>query len=245
MLREVSKEKRVLRDTKEPKCNLGWQFLLALQEMEGIELIASMSALTIPLMFDFMHQQWPMIGCSPWPPVGRKALVMWPTLTQTERGEVEATPVEAASEWMLLTWRKFKLPQSMLSGWKLASSLMQGHTISRQKDWWETGNPVATKITDHLDLWSRTPRHSETLRRAMKRAESAGVRRQLAWATIHDEVCLEHYFSMGQAAHLRGAEGTVLCTDGSVHLDVLENGHTKASLWAGIAYREGDGQGEG
>eukprot|EP00961_Rhodomonas_salina_P286627 3872874-Rhodomonas_salina.2 len=43
------------------------------------------------------------------------------------------------------------------------------------------------------------------------------VRRQLAWATIHDGVRLEHYFSAGQAAHLRGAdsEGTVLFTDGS------------------------------
>eukprot|EP00961_Rhodomonas_salina_P077337 1037200-Rhodomonas_salina.1 len=64
----------------------------------------------------------------------------------------------------------------------------------------------------------------------MKGAERAGVLRQLAWATIHDKAHLKHYFSVGQAAHLRGAEGTVLCTDGSVHLDVLENGHTKASL---------------
>eukprot|EP00961_Rhodomonas_salina_P286280 3868289-Rhodomonas_salina.1 len=54
--------------------NLGWEFLLALLEMEGIQVIAGMSALTIPLMFDFTHQQWPMIGCSPWQPVGRKVL---------------------------------------------------------------------------------------------------------------------------------------------------------------------------
>lgn len=92
------------------------------------------------------------------------------------------------------------------------------HQQTEASDWWETGNPVATKITDHSDLWSRKPRHSETLRRALKGAESEGVRRQLAWATIHGDVRLEHYFGAGQAAHLRDAEGTVLCTDGSVHL---------------------------
>eukprot|EP00961_Rhodomonas_salina_P016830 227011-Rhodomonas_salina.2 len=133
--------------------------------------------------------------------------------------------------------RRHAATQSMfkLSGWERVSTLMPGHTISRQKDWWETGNQVATKITDQIDLWSRKPQHSETLRRAMKGAESESVLHQLAWATIHDEVRLKHYFSTGQAAHLRGAEGTVVCTDGSVHLDVLENGHTKALLGEGIA----------
>eukprot|EP00961_Rhodomonas_salina_P015804 212386-Rhodomonas_salina.1 len=108
--------------------------------MEGTEVITCMSALTIPQMFDFTHLQWPATGCSPWQPVGRKALVMWQTLTHRERGEVEATPAESASEWILLTWRKFKLPQRMLGGWKRVSTY-----------WWETGNPVATKTTDHLD----------------------------------------------------------------------------------------------
>lgn len=33
-----------------------------------------------------------------------------------------------------------------------------------------------------------------------------------------------------------------MCTDGSVKLQVLDNGHTKASLGAGLSYRQGYGE---
>eukprot|EP00961_Rhodomonas_salina_P180415 2435146-Rhodomonas_salina.1 len=124
---------------------------------------------------------------------------------------------------------------------------MQGHDISRRKEWWVTGNPVSTKTKDHLDLWARRPKDcaSQTLRSAFNHREEDEVTSQLAWHTIHDDPRLEDYFGAGQGAHLRGATGTVLCTDGSVKLQVLENGHTKASLGAGVAYRDGDGTDQG
>eukprot|EP00961_Rhodomonas_salina_P208982 2820334-Rhodomonas_salina.1 len=113
--------------------------------------------------------------------------------------------------------------------------------------WWKTGDPVATKTKDHLDLWmpKGVEVNSETLRRAMAGEGTEAVRAQLAWATIHEDERLEDYFGAGQASHLRGAEGVVMCTDGSVKLSQLDNGHTKASLGAGLAYRGTDGEDEG
>eukprot|EP00961_Rhodomonas_salina_P017387 233894-Rhodomonas_salina.1 len=113
---------------------------------------------------------------------------------------------------------------------------MPGQPISRRKGWWVTGNPVATNSKDHLDLWvlRTSPVHKETLRRAMKGMDSCSARQQLAWSTVHEDQRLEDYFSAGQATHLRTAGGTVVCTDWSVKLSVLENGHTKASLGAGL-----------
>eukprot|EP00961_Rhodomonas_salina_P282231 3813458-Rhodomonas_salina.3 len=76
--------------------------------------------------------------------------------------------------------------------------------------------------------------------------DHAGVTELLVWHTIHGG-SVEHYFEAGQAAHLLEEPGTVVCTDSSVHLETLDNGHVRASLGAGIAYRAHDGvdRGEG
>eukprot|EP00961_Rhodomonas_salina_P274185 3704217-Rhodomonas_salina.1 len=52
----------------------------------------------------------------------------------------------------------------------------------------------------------------------MKGMDSCSARQQLAWSTVHEDQRLEDYFSSGQAAHLRTARGTVVCTDWSVKL---------------------------
>eukprot|EP00961_Rhodomonas_salina_P194426 2624887-Rhodomonas_salina.1 len=93
-----------------------------------------MHAIAIPPMFEFTHPQWQMKGCAPWPPIGRSTIVMWPTLTAGQKEEIAATTGDEAAGWMILTWRKHKLPAAMLHTWERKSTLMQGHDISRRKE---------------------------------------------------------------------------------------------------------------
>lgn len=88
----VSKASRELRTDKEPMHTLGWDFLLALKEETGSEVITGMSALTVQPMFRFTHQQWPMTERTAWPLRGERALMLWPTLTAEERADVVTTP---------------------------------------------------------------------------------------------------------------------------------------------------------
>eukprot|EP00961_Rhodomonas_salina_P238216 3219826-Rhodomonas_salina.1 len=76
--------------------------------------------------------------------------------------------------------------------------------------------------------------------------DQTSVSELLAWHTVHGGR-VEHYFEAGQAARLREEPGTVVCTDCSVHLEMLDNSHIRASLGAGITYRAHDGvdKGEG
>eukprot|EP00961_Rhodomonas_salina_P210531 2842729-Rhodomonas_salina.1 len=60
------------------------------------------------------------------------------------------------------------------------------------------------------------------LRDALKSMDDPSVTGLLAWGTIHSGRT-EDYFAAGQAAHLRDRTGTVMCTDGSVHLHTLDN----------------------
>eukprot|EP00961_Rhodomonas_salina_P155479 2093684-Rhodomonas_salina.1 len=53
-------------------------------------------AMTVGLMHQLQRKEWEDEQVLS--QVGRKALVMWPTLTQKERGEVETTPAETASD---------------------------------------------------------------------------------------------------------------------------------------------------
>eukprot|EP00961_Rhodomonas_salina_P136508 1836543-Rhodomonas_salina.1 len=66
---------------------LGWDFLLALKNETGAEVIAGMSALTVPPRFRFTHPKWPMTERTAWPSRGERALMLWPTLTAEERTE--------------------------------------------------------------------------------------------------------------------------------------------------------------
>eukprot|EP00961_Rhodomonas_salina_P064916 873469-Rhodomonas_salina.2 len=174
---------------------------------------------------------------------------MWPALTESERCDVEQVSYQDRAGWSLLTcqWCKYKLPMQMQRQWEQKVTLMPGQPISRRKGWWETGNQVATNSKDHLDLWAlkTSAVHKEALLQAMKGMGSSLVRQLLAWSTVHEDQLLEDYFSTGQVAHLRTVRGTVVFWDKSVKLSVLENGHTKASLGAGLAYREGDGEDKG
>eukprot|EP00961_Rhodomonas_salina_P113438 1526135-Rhodomonas_salina.2 len=61
----------------------------------------------------------------------------------------------------------------------------------------------------------------------MKGMDSSSARQQLAWSTVHEDQRLEDYFSSGQAAHLRTAGGTVVCTDWIVKLSVRRTGTRK------------------
>eukprot|EP00961_Rhodomonas_salina_P035726 480488-Rhodomonas_salina.1 len=78
---------------------------------------------------------------------------MWPTLTEKERKDIGEAG-EQGKGWSVLTWRKSNLPQGMMKRWERKSTLMPGQSISRKMGWWKTGDPVATKTKDHLDLWA-------------------------------------------------------------------------------------------